>query len=392
MKRAHFRLLLALPLAASGQIIGLSATSAGGTGTADPGYSISGTIRPASSGSGTSVTLTGLTPALVQSAPGEAVVGSTSATFSFGAPSQPGDTIILFTRFGGTTISSITDTQSGGSNTYTSMLGPTPWGVAPESTDRWAQVFVAKNIPGGSILTITVKLAGTSTHDTYIAALEYSGVDPVNPVNATAVATGTVLQNGAPATGNLTTTVANAELVATSWDSNESYTAAGNGAGYTTDTAVGIMSLAGGSGWPNLTEYRAAPTPGSWNATTSSQPKVDQWAIQLIALAPPSQSTTADTNGDYTFNNVGNGTYTITPSKSGLTFSPSSQTATVNGTNISGVNFTALFAGMPGAANCVGESVSALARQYGDVNNAAAALGYSSVASLQDAIRTFCGR
>jgi hypothetical protein len=385
MERAFFGLLLALPLATSGQII-----TTAGSANADPGYSISGTISPASSGNGTSVNLTGLTPALVQSAPGEVAVGDTTATFHFGAPSQPGDTIVLFTRFGGTTISSITDDQPGGSNIYTSVLGPTPWGVFPESTDRWAQVFVAKNSPGGSILTITVKLAGTSTHDTYIAALEYSGVDPVNPVNATAFGTGTVPQNGAPATGNLTTTVANAELVATSWDSNESYTATGNGAGYTTDTAAGIMSLAGGSGWPNLTEYRAAPTPGSWNATASSQPNVDQWAIQLIALAPPSQNTTVDTSGDYTFNNVANGTYTITPSKPGITFTPSSRTATVNGANVSGVNFTVL-AGTPGAANCVGESVSALAQEFGGLNNAAAALGYSNVAALQHAIRTFCG-
>jgi spore maturation protein SpmA len=64
----------------------------------------------------------------------------------------------------------------------------------------------------------------------------------------------------------------------------------------------------------------------------------------------------------------------------------------VNGASVTGVNFTALFAGTPRAANCVGESVSALAREYGGLNNAAAALGYSSVAALQDAISTFCGR
>src|SRR5262249_7035261 len=36
-------------------------------------------------------------------------------------------------------------------------------------------------------------------------------------------------------------------------------------------------------------------------------------------------------------------------------------------------------AGVPGAANCHGKSVSALAQQYGGMNNAAEALGYPSV-------------
>jgi probable HAF family extracellular repeat protein len=50
-----------------------------------------------------------------------------------------------------------------------------------------------------------------------------------------------------------------------------------------------------------------------------------------------------------------------------------------------------LFAGTPGTANCHGQSVSALARQYGGLNAAAAALGFSSVGALQNAILAFCG-
>jgi hypothetical protein len=50
-----------------------------------------------------------------------------------------------------------------------------------------------------------------------------------------------------------------------------------------------------------------------------------------------------------------------------------------------------VFAGTPGKANCHGKSVSALAQQYGGLNNAAAALDYSSVSALQNAILEFCG-
>jgi YVTN family beta-propeller protein len=48
------------------------------------------------------------------------------------------------------------------------------------------------------------------------------------------------------------------------------------------------------------------------------------------------------------------------------------------------------FAGTPGFSNCYGVSVSALARQYGGLNRAAAALGYASVDALQNAILAYC--
>ena len=92
--------------------------------------------------------------------------------------------------------------------------------------------------------------------------------------------------NGAPTTGNLITTVANAKLVATSWDSNESYTSASNGAGYATNSAAGVPSISGGTGWANLTEDQTAVAPGAWKASTTSTRAVVDWVIQLIALAP----------------------------------------------------------------------------------------------------------
>ena len=48
------------------------------------------------------------------------------------------------------------------------------------------------------------------------------------------------------------------------------------------------------------------------------------------------------------------------------------------------------FAGMPGKPNCHGQSVSALAKQYGGLDAAAAALGYSSVQVLQNAVAVYC--
>src|SRR5205823_9007998 len=56
-------------------------------------------------------------------------------------------------------------------------------------------------------------------------------------------------------------------------------------------------------------------------------------------------TTTADSTGSFTFSGLPNGKYTIVPSYTGFTFTPTSQTATVSGANVTGVNFTAKAAG-----------------------------------------------
>lgn len=66
-----------------------------------------------------------------------------------------------------------------------------------------------------------------------------------------------------------------------------------------------------------------------------------QGAGATVALSGAATgSTTADSSGNYSFANLANGTYTITPTKSGYTFSPPSQPATVSNANVSNVNFT----------------------------------------------------
>jgi len=49
-------------------------------------------------------------------------------------------------------------------------------------------------------------------------------------------------------------------------------------------------------------------------------------------------------------------------------------------------------AGTPLHANCHGKTVAAAARQFGGIETAASTLGFASVASLQDGLRTYCGQ
>jgi hypothetical protein len=60
----------------------------------------------------------------------------------------------------------------------------------------------------------------------------------------------------------------------------------------------------------------------------------------VLTLSGSGTQVTADSSGSYTLSNLANGTYTITPSKTGLSFNPASQTVTVNGVNVTGTNFT----------------------------------------------------
>ena len=56
---------------------------------------------------------------------------------------------------------------------------------------------------------------------------------------------------------------------------------------------------------------------------------------------------TANASGAYSFSGLANGTYTVTPASAAATFNPASAQVTVNGANVSNVNFTAT--AIPGA-------------------------------------------
>jgi hypothetical protein len=52
-------------------------------------------------------------------------------------------------------------------------------------------------------------------------------------------------------------------------------------------------------------------------------------------------TTTTDASGNYTFSGLSNGSYTVTPTKSGVTITPASVPVTIANANVTNVNFTA---------------------------------------------------
>ena len=82
----------------------------------------------------------------------------------------------------------------------------------------------------------------------------------------------------------------------------------------------------------------AVPT---WSISGTVSPVASGPGTTLTLSGTATGTTTADVSGNFTFTGLNNGTYTVTPSKSGFTFSPTSQPVTVNGANVTAVNFTA---------------------------------------------------
>jgi hypothetical protein len=128
------------------------------------------------------------------------------------------------------------------------------------------------------------------------------------------------------------------------------------------------VSTDGGTTWHPATgkgSWSYAWTPAAGSATIKSRSVDDNgnletpgagvavtvgWTISgtitgtigvTVSLSGAATATaTTDASGNYRFSGLANGSYTVTPAKSGLTFSPANQQTTVNGANIANVNFT----------------------------------------------------
>jgi Concanavalin A-like lectin/glucanases superfamily/Galactose oxidase-like, Early set domain/Bacterial Ig domain/Kelch motif len=91
----------------------------------------------------------------------------------------------------------------------------------------------------------------------------------------------------------------------------------------------------------SICEILQAPAgPTTWRLSGTISP-VAGGGGTLVQLGGMLQQTNADSSGNYAFSGVSNGTYSLTPSRYGYTFSPATQFVTVNGADISGINFTA---------------------------------------------------
>jgi len=268
-----------------------------------------------------------------------------------------GDTLIVFltsTAGGGESFA-----VSDGVNVYTSAVGIT----SSPPNNQVGQIFVAKNVTGGN-LTLTVTTSLSTSH--FGAFVEASGVNITTPVQST---DSHGIQSGSASAQNLgnsvNTTAANSYALQVT-------SAFGAGAVPITQTVGSSWTLrqnqaysAGSSRASGYVADQQIPTSGTAVQASSELSRIGTW-LELMVILNPAPSTSsisgnagvagatvsysgfasgsvvADGSGNYTILGLSNGAYVITPSLSFYTFSPTSRNETVAGSNITGVNFTAI--------------------------------------------------
>jgi fibronectin type 3 domain-containing protein len=184
------------------------------------------------------------------------------------------------------TVASVTDTAG---NSYVRAVGPTLGSGLSQS------IYLAKNIVAAAAGTnrVTVAFSPAAQYPD-VRILEYGGIDPANPVDNTAAATGnsTTSNSGVAVTANPTDLLVGANMVFTG--------TTGPGSGFTTR----VITNPDG----DIAEDRLVTAAGSYSATAPLS-SAGAWVMQMVALraagsqppgpdvTPPVISLTSPANG-----------------------------------------------------------------------------------------------
>jgi hypothetical protein len=182
--------------------------------------------------------------------------------------------------------------------------------------------------------TVTVSGANvTSVNFTGTANPTYTISGTVSPI---AAGNGTTLTLSGAGTGTATGDASGNYSFANL--ANGTYTVTPSRAGYTFSPPSQTVIVNGA----NLTgiNFTATAVP-TWTISGNVSPVTAGNGAILTLSGAATGTATGDGSGNYSFTNLASGTYTVTASRSGYSFTPASQTVTVNGANVSGINFTA---------------------------------------------------
>ncbi len=246
-------------------------------------YSISGTISPAAGGSGATVTLSGAANATT--------TADSSGNFTF----------------------------SGLANgTYTVTPSHVGYTFTPSS------------------LSVTVSGANITTGLSFTAAAQtFSISGTISPAAGGSGATVTL--SGAAAA---TTTADGAGNYTFTGLANGTYAVTPSRTGYTFNPSTQLATVSGAS-VTGINFTATAQVGQTFSISGTISPTTGGSGATVTLSGAAVATTTADGAGNYTFSGLGNGTYTVTPTNTGFTFTPLSQSVIVNSADVPGVNFTA---------------------------------------------------
>jgi hypothetical protein len=147
----------------------------------------------------------------------------------------------------------------------------------------------------------------------------------------------TVTLSGA---ANKTTTANGSGAFSFSNLDNGTYTIAPSNTGYTFSPASQTETI-NGANIANVNFQASAVANPTYTISGTISPAAGGSGATVTLSGAANKTTTANGSGAYSFSSLADGTYTITPSNTGYTFTPASQTETINGSNIANVNFQA---------------------------------------------------
>jgi len=248
-----------------------------------------------------SITTTARPLAFVKLKEARATVSSNSiSTGAFASAVSTGNLMVVWVWYSGSSqsVAAVTDTAG---NTYAKAVGPTT-GTGTQAAHR-QELWYAKNIVGATGLSVTATFGNTFSTEKSITAHEYSGADPVSPLDVTSFA---ATSSANASSGAATTTAAN-ELIFGAGLFSGTGTA---GTGFTQRS-----SIVG-----NASEDKVVVAAGSNSATfaNTAQDAILQMATFKAASAAPSGGSMSSMVADQSISSTGDlavipGTVVLTP-------------------------------------------------------------------------------
>ena len=365
--------LLAIACAASIANVGCAGFSFSKSNSgeaASPTFTIEGAIMPNTDGSSVTVTLGGAANATTLTdnsgkysftglTPGNYTVTPTKSGYSY-TPASQNETIstsnltqVNFTVSGTVwtsfNLSGTITPSAGGSGATVTLTGAANAETTADSGGNYSFAGLAPGnytvtpsksgysyIPASQNETITASsLSGVNFSDSSTTPTSFSLSGLISPAAGGSGATVTL--NGAAHAATTADSAGNYSFTGLA-PGNYTVTPSKSGYSYTPASQNETISASSLSG-VNFSDSNTTPTSFSLSGTISPAAGGSGATVTLSGAAHA--ATTADSGGNFSFTELPSGTYGITPTKTGYSFSPSGQNASITTADVTGIKFTA---------------------------------------------------
>jgi hypothetical protein len=214
----------------------------------------------------------------------------------------------------------------------------------PVGDTYWVQMQSSPTVLSGTSVTINDTGPATDRYNlSTVEVLAAAGGVTTGTINGTISQTGTI----SGATVQLlqgTTLMATANVAANgsytfSNVANGTYTLQPSESGFTFNPTSQPVTVSGNNA--TVPAFTATALTFAVSGTISPASAALDTTLRLSQNGTIVATTSGNSSGTFTFSNIPNGTYTVTPTSSADTFSPGTQSVTISGANVSGVSFTA---------------------------------------------------